>query len=442
MWTYYPDLLDRAVPRYTSYPTAAEFTSDVGGSDQGEALGAVDASAKMSLYVHIPFCREICWYCGCNTGKVNRTHRVTDYLDALSTEIRTVSERLGRRGKVGHIAFGGGSPNAISPIDFVRLLDTLLVNFAVNRPELSVELDPRGFDEEWAVALGKSGVSRVSMGVQTFDTAVQQRIGRVQPAEMIRIALDRLRNHGIGSINFDLMYGLPGQNISILDATLDETIALRPQRIALFGYAHVPHMLPRQRQIDATALPDQAERFAMAAHGYHRLVEAGYNAVGFDHFALPDDPLAQAATSGRLHRNFQGFTDDDSQTLVGFGASAISQFPNLLIQNEKNSGRYRMLASAHMLTGLRGVKRNVDDRIRGAIIEALLCGRPADLGALDNHLLAEAENLLAPFIARKLVMLDGRHLSVLPGGLPYARTIAALFDGHRSNLAPQFSTAV
>lgn len=440
MWTYHPDLLARPAPRYTSYPTAAEFTDAVGALDQAEAIRTLPRGSNISLYVHIPFCRDICWYCGCNTGRVNRTHRVADYLDALGAEIRTVSEQLGGRGTVSRIAFGGGSPNAISPIDFVRLLDTLLVNFPVDNLELSVELDPRSFGEEWAVALGKSGVSRVSLGVQTFDAAIQQRIGRVQPTDTIRTALARLRRHGIGSVNFDLMYGLPGQDIAILDATLDETIMLRPERIALFGYAHVPHMLPRQRRIDAVTLPGQAERFAMAAHGYRRLVDAGYVAVGFDHFALPGDPLAQAVMAGRLHRNFQGFTEDNCNTLIGFGASAISHLPNLFVQNQKNGGRYRMRASAPTLAGSRGVRISAEDQIRGTIIEALLCGRAADLSSLGDY--SQLEGPLASFVSRGLARFDGRLLSISPPGLPYARTVAMLFDQHRALNMGSFSAAV
>lgn len=440
MWTYHPDLLTRAVPRYTSYPTAAEFTGAVGAEQQQRALDAIPDGTEVSLYVHIPFCSEICWYCGCNTARANRSQRLAAYLEALTDEIETVAARLAGRVKLNRIAFGGGSPNAMSPVDFVRLLAVLLINFRASDPVLSVEIDPRGFDGEWALALGKSGVSRVSLGVQTFDRGVQEKIGRVQPFEMIRDAVNELRRHGVASINFDLMYGLPSQDMSVLDETIDRSIALAPERIALFGYAHVPHMLPRQRRIDATALPDQMQRFAMAAHGHQRLSDAGYMPVGFDHFALPGDALSQAAVSGRLKRNFQGYTEDESEILIGFGASAISSFPQLLVQNEKNSGRYRMLSSSGRLAGTRGVARTADDRVRGQIIETLLCGGRADLSRLPA---VERIGIdLDLFLETGLANLEGGCLSITPRGWPYARTIAALFDRYREVQPGRFSTAI
>ena len=440
MWTYHPDLLARAVPRYTSYPTAAEFTGSVGMAQQEQALESVRVGTSASLYVHIPFCREICWYCGCNTARSNRPQRLAAYLDALADEVETVAARLKGRANVRHIAFGGGSPNAVSPVDFVRLLDRLFVNFAAGDARISVELDPRGFNDEWALALGKSGVSHVSLGVQTFNAEVQRRIGRVQPAALIEQTVDSLCKHGVSSINFDLMYGLPGQDIAMLDDTLDRTVILGPERIALFGYAHVPHLLPRQRRIDAADLPDQKQRFDMAEHGHGKLIDAGYRAVGFDHFALPGDGLAQAALGGRLRRNFQGFTEDESDILIGFGASAISVFPGLLVQNEKNSGRYRMLTSTRGLAGARGAVRTAEDCSRGRIIETLLCGGQADLDSLNGS--SRYLDRLAPFLDRGLACLQDGLLGITPRGLPYARTIAALFDSYREEGQGRFSTAI
>lgn len=440
MWNYYPDLLARPVPRYTSYPTAAEFTDAVGAEQQAEAIARIPRGSEVSLYVHIPFCSEICWYCGCNTARANRSQRLVAYLEALGNEIQLVAGQLSGRVGVTRIAFGGGSPNAISPIDFVRLLGTLLVSFRTCKPVVSVELDPRGFSEEWALALGKSGVSRVSLGVQTFDPGIQQRIGRIQSAELVELAVQQLRTHGVHSINFDLMYGLPGQDLALLDATLDRTIELAPERIALFGYAHVPHLLPRQQRIDVSALPDQAERFAMAAHGHDRLRDAGYVAVGFDHFALPGDALAQAAVRGRLRRNFQGFTEDQSEILIGLGASAISRLPGLFVQNEKNSGRYRALSHAGHFSGTRGIALSADDGARGRVIERLLCTGNADLSELSGPDRYRAA--LEPFLKRGLAQLDNNVLDITPRGLPYARTIAALFDDYRKEQSARFSTAI
>ena len=439
MWTYHPELLERTVPRYTSYPTAAEFIPDVGADRQAEALQAIEPGTEVSIYVHIPFCSEICWYCGCNTARANRSHRLTAYLDSLASEIETVARHLAGKGRVTRVALGGGSPNALSPIEFVRLLDLIFVTFSMHRPVLSVEIDPRGFTEEWALVLGRCGVSRVSLGVQTFDPDIQKNVGRVQSLDMIRRVVTRLREHDVSSINFDLMYGLPGQDLPRLTETLEQTIELAPERVALFGYAHVPHLLPRQRRIDVGTLPDQALRFAMASHGHQCLTEAGYRTIGFDHFAVPDDPVAETAAADRLHRNFQGFTDDGCKVLIGLGASAISQFPGLIVQNEKNSGRYRMMTSSRRLAATRGVQRTDEDRFRACMIERLLCGSAVMLPDPLGRMMA---NQLQPFIARGLARLNNLSLSITAEGLPYARTIASLFDQYRSEQKPLFSNAI
>ncbi len=437
MWPYFPDLLAKPVPRYTSFPTAAEFGCAVGPGDFDRALQ--QASGGISLYVHIPFCEKICWYCGCNTSATNRRERLTSYRDALHREIALVGARLRGRADVRRIAFGGGSPNAIAPTDFVRLVDALTIQFGLDDPIISIELDPRNLTGEWGQVLSFVGVEYASMGVQTFDPALQQAIGRIQPDADIEQGTELLRKAGVTSLNFDLMYGLPGQTWESLAATLSRAAELGADRIALFGYAHVPHMIARQRQIDATALPDQAQRFAMAEQGYRLLTGAGYQPVGFDHFARPGDPLAQAALEGRLHRNFQGFTDDAAPVLIGLGASAISSFPELLIQNEKNAGRYRMLLSQGILPASHGVARSLEDGDIGRLIEALLCQGEAHVG---TERLSSVSASLGPFIAHGLASVEGEVLRIAPGGLPYARTIAALFDPYRQHSPQRFSSAV
>lgn len=442
MWTYHPELLAVPVPRYTSFPTAAEFGESVGAREFATALEG--ENGEISLYVHIPFCEKICWYCGCNTSVANRTDRVTSYLDALHREIALVAERLPRAARVSRIAFGGGSPNGISPIDFVRIVDALTLEFAIQsesseRPSISIELDPRTLAPEWAAVLGAIRISRASLGVQTFEPALQQAIGRVQPAAMIENATALLRGAGIRSLNFDLMYGLPGQTMAHLESSLEQTVAMGADRIALFGYAHVPHLIARQKKIDDSALPDAATRFAMASFGFDYLVDQGYVPVGFDHFARPGDALAQAATGGTLRRNFQGFTEDQAPVLIGLGASAISSFPELLVQNEKNTGRYRMMLSQGRLTADRGILRTADDRRRGAVIEALLCRGRA---RIDADLRAEAFPLLQPYFEAGLCDTDGEDVEILPGGLPYARSIAARFDPYRKDSLRRFSSAV
>lgn len=437
MWPYHPDLLATPVPRYTSFPTAAEFGDQVGPADFEAAL--YDTTGSVSLYIHIPFCEAICWYCGCNTGRANRSQRLASYLEALHREIALVGRLLPKGAQVRRIAFGGGSPNAIAPTDFVRLCLSLTQSFPLDEPIISVELDPRRLDPAWLQALAGTGVRHASLGVQTFDPNLQEAIGRVQPVEAIEGCTALLRQAGVTSINYDLMYGLPGQTEVSLAATLTQAHAFGADRIALFGYAHVPHLIPRQRRIDATALPDQATRFQMAALGHVQLTGLGYQAIGFDHFARPDDPLARAASSGHLSRNFQGFTDDDAPVVIGMGASAISSFPHLLIQNEKNAGRYRMMLSQGRLASDRGIRRTPEDRMRGEVIKRLLCdGRATPTASLR----AIADRGLQPFLERGLACWEGQELVIPSKALPYARTIAALFDPYRQPDSRRFSSAV
>ena len=437
MWTYHPQLLAIPVPRYTSFPTAAEFGPGVTPSDYETALGA--ASGDVSLYVHIPFCEKICWYCGCNTSAVNRPHRLTSYLDALHREIALVGSSLAPNVRVKRVAFGGGSPNALPPDDFLRLMDALAEAFPFDDPTVSVELDPRSLTDDWGPVIEAIGARHASMGVQTFAPRLQQAIGRIQPLRMIERGVDLLRRAGIRSLNFDLMYGLPGQSRHDLSDALHRAENFGADRIALFGYAHVPHLVPRQRRIDETALPGQAERFAMAELGHRQLVAAGYRAVGFDHFALPGDPLERAAADGSLRRNFQGFTDDQAPILIGLGASAIGSFPDLLVQNEKNSGRYRMLLSQDILPVAHGIVRSADDRRRGSLIADLLCHGRANV---DTDLAREVAGPIQPFIDADLCHFEGSLLKIDAGGLPYARTIAALFDPYRAHSSRRFSSAV
>jgi len=440
MWPYYPDLLSGNVPRYTSYPTAVEFREDVGSTELVEELSAIGPDDPVSLYVHIPYCQQICWYCGCNTGAAGRTQRLTSYLVALEAEITLIAGKLGGRGRVKNIAFGGGSPNAIAPVDFVRLFDRIFTTFSCDRPNISVEIDPRIFNAEWAATLAHCGVSRVSLGVQSFSDEIQRAIGRIQPVGMIEDCMKQLRDVGIDAVNFDLMYGLPGQSVDDLQSTLDTAIRLAPARIALFGYAHMPNLFPRQQRIDGDALPGPADRFKLADIGYHQLVRAGYTAIGFDHFARPNDSLSVAAEQGTLHRNFQGYTDDSCAHMIGLGASAISCFPDHIIQNEKHPGRYRMLASAQNFTASKGVKRSPDDKVRGALIERLLC--TGNSGPMPSHIMETAKTALNGFAMNNLARIDADAIAIEDNGLPYSRAIAATLDGYRVSGGSQFSLAI
>ncbi len=436
MWTYHPDLLALPVPRYTSYPTAADFGPLAAGAIE---RAIAEADGDISLYLHIPFCERICYYCGCNTGASGKRARVERYLSALHQEIATVASLLPSAARVRRIAFGGGSPNAILPSEFLDLVDALHGHFPLYAPEWSIELDPRSLDAAWSSAIGEAGITRASMGVQTFAPHCQQAIGREQPAAMIARSTEWLRSAGVTSLNFDLMYGLPHQTMADLADSLEQACRMGADRIALFGYAHVPHLVPRQTMIPTDALPGAAVRFAMAEQGHGLLTAKGYRAIGFDHFALPLDPMAEAARTGRLRRNFQGFTDDPSEVLIGMGSSAISGFPGLLAQNEKNNGRYGMLSSQGRLSASHGVARSREDQMRGQVIAQLLCESRA---LVSPCLLAEVKQRLAPFMARDLARLDGHELVITPEGLPYARVIASLFDRFRAATTQGFSSAI
>lgn len=436
MWTYHPDLLARAVPRYTSYPTAADFGALEPGTLERAIAGA---EGDVSLYLHIPFCEQICFYCGCNTGKSGKRARLEAYLAALHQEIATVASLLPGSARVRRIAFGGGSPNAIETGEFMALVDALHAHFPLYAPAWSIELDPRSLTAEWGRVVREVGITRASMGVQTFAPHCQTAIGREQPTAMICRSTDWLRSGGVTSLNFDLMYGLPHQTAVDLADSLDLTAKLGAERVAVFGYAHVPHLVPRQTMIPESALPGAEARFAMASAAHAQLTMLGYDAIGFDHFALPHDPMARAAREGTLRRNFQGFTDDPAEVLIGLGTSAISGFPGLLAQNEKHTGRYRQLSAEGRLSACHGIVRGPEDILRGAVIEALLCHSEAELSPC---LLAEVQPRLAPFTAAGLASLNGNRLTILPGGLPYARVIAALFDTYRAAAPRTFSSAI
>lgn len=426
---FHADLAARPVPRYTSYPTAAQFHDGVGAADQARALAAIAPDDPVALYLHIPFCRQICWYCGCNTG-VAAAARLRRYEQALLAEIATVASLC--RGRVTAINFGGGSPNALAADVLARIIAALRADFRVaDNAEIALELDPRAVRPGDAAVLAAAGVNRISLGVQTFAPHVQALINRIQPFEAIAAVVDEFRSAGIDAINFDLMYGLPGQSVIDLAETIDQAIALQPSRVAVFGYAHMPSAIPRQRMITDLDLPGAAARFAMSTTANRMFRQAGYTVIGFDHFAQPHDSLATAAAAGTLIRNFQGYATGGGAVLIGLGTTAISQFPGLIVQNDKHLGNWEAAVNAGRLAGCRGVAISEDDRMRAAVIERLLCDGAVDVPAP----LADALASLAPHVARGLVQLTGRRLALTPDGWPYARLIAAAFDAHLK--APQ-----
>ena len=326
-----------AVPRYTSYPAVPHFSSDFPASTYRDWLGRLDTSVPVSMYLHVPFCRTLCWYCGCNMRLVSRYEPVADYVETLLKEIELAAAVPGRL-TLSHLHWGGGTPTALEPDDLARLMDAVFRHFdPVPGAELAIESDPRTLTPAMTRRIGELGFTRASFGVQEFDPKVQAAINRVQSADMVREAIDGLRHAGVSGINVDLIYGLPHQTVDSLTATVQACVAMQPDRLALFGYAHVPWMAKKQKLIDEAALPDTEARGAQAAAAAETLSAAGYEAIGLDHFALPGDELAVAARSGGLRRNFQGYTTDRAETLLGLGVTSIGRTPDGFVQN--NPGR-------------------------------------------------------------------------------------------------------
>ncbi len=435
------------VPRYTSYPTAPHFTADVSEAHYRSWLSSLPA-VRASLYLHIPFCRAMCWYCGCHTTVAAREAPIARYLDCLDREIELVASLAAGPLSIGHIHFGGGTPTLI-PRDRLRsMMSRLRELYALTDDvEIAIEIDPRTLSVEMAEALGESGFTRASLGVQSFDLTVQKAINRVQSFEETERAVRALRANGIAGINFDLIYGLPHQSLQSCLATVDQALELRPDRLAVFGYAHVPAFKPHQRKIDTDALAGPAERFAHSREIARALTSEGYVEIGLDHFALPHDPLAQAASSGRLHRNFQGYTTDDSEVLIGLGASAIGRMPQGYVQNEVRLPRYEQLIGEGKLPVVRGYRYKSDDRPRGEIIERLMCDQQADVARICTQFGADPAPILddAPLGALSadgLIDFDGSKVTVKAHARPLVRSIAAAFDSYLDRGGDRYSRAV
>ncbi len=385
-------LLTARVPRYTSYPPADRFTAAVAAPQMAAWLGAVPPGAPVSLYVHVPFCRRLCWFCACRTQGTRSDAPLDRYLDHLACEVAAVADRLPPVA-VSALHLGGGTPTLLAPDRLDRLAAMLSRAFPIGAAtEVAVEIDPTESDDARLDALARMGLSRASIGVQDFDEAVQAAIGRRQSAEVTATAVHGLRARGVSSVNVDLLYGLPFQTADSLDRTVDTVIDLGADRIALYGYAHVPWVARRQVLIPERALPRPEARLDLSDRARARLLAAGYVAVGIDHFAKPDDPLARAAAQGRLRRNFQGYTTDAAQTLIALGPSAISRFPQGYVQNAPATDAWQAALSRGELPAVRGVALTPADRAAAAVIEALMCRGRVDLSAIDG---AETASLLA-----------------------------------------------
>ena len=432
-------------PRYTSYPTAPHFTADVTAEIVEGWFAAIPDGDALSLYLHVPFCDRLCWFCACHTKHTLRYEPVAEYLSTLHAEIALAGKRAAG-GVVRTVHFGGGSPTMLVPDDLKRLMDTLRSEFRfAEDASVSVEIDPNDIDHDRLDALAAIGLTRASIGIQDFDPKVQQAINREQSFGTTRAVVDGLRERGVRSVNLDLLYGLPHQTVDGVGKTIEQALTLRPDRMALFGYAHVPWFKKHQTMIDEAWLPGPEERLAQFAAASELIVEAGYVAIGLDHFALPGDSLAIAASKGSLRRNFQGYTDDDCETLIGLGPSSISRFRQGYAQNTPATPVYQQMVTKGRLPIAKGLTFSDEDRVRGWVIERLMC----DYGFSAAEAFRRFGNAARPILAEAAALVQRGDLLAREDGFtiprecrPFVRSIAAVFDAYLSRSSARHSLAV
>ncbi|MCR9135382.1 MAG: oxygen-independent coproporphyrinogen III oxidase [Alphaproteobacteria bacterium] len=438
----------RPTPRYTSYPTAPHFHNAITGEHYRDWLTSLSPGDTISLYTHIPYCDRLCWFCGCATKQTNRYHPVERYLTALKQEIASVGELVDAGCPVTAVHFGGGSPTMLEPADMIDLGRTLRQHFNVTPDaEISVEMDPNDLTEAKYDALAAIGVTRASLGVQDFDIRVQRAINREQSFEQTRAVVEAMRKRNVRSVNLDMLYGLPHQNLETIKDTADQVLSLQPDRIALFGYAHVPWMKKHQQMIDEAKLPGSLERYEQANLAAALFQAHGYQRIGIDHFARSDDTLAGAHQDGTLHRNFQGYTDDDAKALIGLGASSIGKLPQGYVQNSVPTADYQRRVESGLAT-VRGLTFSQEDRMRGWLIERLMCDFAFSsqqlidrFGSSADPLLREAKSLLADDTDGLVEETDG-HYRLTETGRPFVRSIAAKFDPYFSKGIARHSVSV
>lgn len=428
---------DRRLPRYTSYPTAPHFGLGVDAATYFEWLAALPDGAPLSLYLHVPFCAQLCWYCGCHTTAVNSRAPLDAYAATLIMEIGLVTRAIGRRLPVTHVHWGGGTPHALPPDRMEQVMAALRAAFAFGSDtEIAVEVDPRTANDETLEGFVRMGVTRVSLGVQDFDPRVQKAVNRVQTAAETAACADGLRRRGVSAINIDLMYGLPYQTSAGVAETVQTALAMAPDRLAVFGYAHVPWMKKHQMLLPKDALPGLESRWAQRSAAEEAIIGGGYRAIGLDHYARPDDTLAHAEADGTLRRNFQGYTTDLAPILLGFGASAIGALPQGYAQNEPSVPTWREKVRAGGLPTSRGIAISDDDRLRRDVIEQVMCRGRADLRRTAARYGADPEPLLRATpalneLARDgVIRWDGARLEITAGARTLARNVAAVFDAY------------
>lgn len=426
---------ERNVPRYTSYPTAVQFTESVGFDTYKKWLQTLQDNEAVSLYLHVPFCDELCKFCACNTQVIHKEALRIAYGELLCDELYRLKALLKSRRRVGFIHFGGGTPTTLPPITITKIMNTIRQYFNIEKnADISIELDPRHASSQYILLLNQLGFTRISIGVQDLDPKVQEACGRVQSLAMTSNCIEIARKQNITSINIDLIYGLPNQTCKSLSETIQSIIRLKPDRLAVFGYAHVPWKHKRQNLLNGEILPDTLERFKQRQLIDDLLRIANYQIIGLDHYALPHDSMSKAAKEGKLHRNFQGYTIDNAVALLGIGASSVSILPQGIVQNQLSAAAYQKAMRLEGLPIAKGVSRTIEDLLRWSVIEHLMCNLYVDLEILakkfkrpknifDNDLL----NLVS-FEEDGLILRDYYKIKVTEQGRPFLRNIANIFD--------------
>lgn len=440
-------LFDARVPRYTSYPTAPHFGSGVGPALFSDWIAAIPEGAAISLYLHVPFCRRLCWFCACRTQGTSSDEPVRAYAETLKAEIRLLKDRLPRGVHLSRLHWGGGTPTLLPP-DMMRMLaDTIFDAVPMGEDaEFSVEIDPNEIDEDRLDALAASGMNRASIGVQDFDPEIQKTIGREQGYELTKRVADLIRDRGVRSLNADILYGLPHQTRARIADSVQKLLTLSPDRVALYGYAHVPWMSRRQQMIPSDAMPTPEERLRLFETARQLFTWDGYQEIGIDHFARPEDGMAIAARNGTLRRNFQGYTDDTSPVLVGLGASSISRFPQGYAQNASGTSDHTKAIRAGVFSTHRGHVFAGEDILRARIIEALMCDFRVDRAEMIRDFGASPARLDEMFRSAAaafpgMVDLTAEGLAIPPHGRPLTRMVARAFDAYDQSKA-QHSAAI
>lgn len=436
---------DGVAPRYTSYPTAPNFKSEIGNGTYIDWLEQMPVETNLSIYAHIPFCDTLCWFCACRAQGTRIYPPIQRYLESMKTEIETVAKHLKGQPAI-QMHWGGGSPTILEPDDFLALAAFFREKLAfAPDAEFAVEIDPRDMNADKLDAVAAAGVTRASLGVQDFSPEVQHAINRVQSIESTRKVVDGLRERGVKSLNIDALYGLPHQTLDRVQRTIDMVIDLAPDRVALFGYAHVPWMAKRQKLIDASVLPGAEERFEQAEAAADRLRAAGYVRIGLDHYARPEDDMAISSAAGELRRNFQGYTVDAADALLGFGASAIGRPPQGYVQNVAATAAYQKAIAQNGLAIDRGIELTPQDRLRGYVIERLMCDLTFDGADLEarfgdraQEMVAIAEDLVQR-LPSEMVTPRSNGFTITETGRPFVRNIATTFDAYLDDRAQRFS---